>query len=61
MEDSQEFDAERPIPYIQELSISGLLTIGWDRNMMVPKNYSAIKTSRIAVEKDYNRSEKRFW
>ena len=52
---SEEFSPERPIPYIKELRTDGLLTIGWDRNMIVPQNYKEIEPARIAVEKDYVR------
>ena len=32
----QEYDPERPIPYIADLTPTGYLTIGWDSKMVPP-------------------------
>ena len=37
-----------------------MLEIGWDRSMLVP-NYTLIEPSKVAVDKDFNQSEVRFW
>ena len=36
------YDPLQPIPYIVDLSRTGLMTIGWDRVMVPPGNYTVI-------------------
>lgn len=59
--EKQEFEPDRPIPYIRDLRTDGLLIIGWDRRMTVPGNYTVIEPSKVAVEEQYERREDRFW
>lgn len=40
---------DRPIPFIRSLSDTGLLTIGWDRLMQQPPNYTGIPDEQIAI------------
>ena len=47
---TQEYDPERPIPYIVDLQYDGLLIIGWDREMQQPENFTEIPPTKIAVE-----------
>ena len=58
---TQEFDPDRPIPYIRDLRNDGLLVIGWDRKMSPPSNYSAIEPTKVAVEEEMERKDIRFW
>ena len=57
----QPFDPRRPIPYIQSLSIEGVLVIGWDRLMSPPPNYVEIPPTKVAVEVEMDRHDERFW
>ena len=57
----QPFDVRRPIPYIQTLTIEGVLVIGWDRLMTSPPNYLDIPPAKVAVEEDMDRHDERFW
>ena len=45
------FDPEKPVPYIVDLSTTGVLTIGWDRTMVPPGNYTEIPTAQVAIRK----------
>ena len=58
---TQEFDADRPIPYIVDLSVQGMLVIGWDRTMRLSKNFEEIPPTKIAVEEVLNVEEYRFY
>ena len=39
----------RPVPYIHSLSTTGLLRIGWNKEMMVPENAKEIPDKKVAV------------
>ena len=58
---TQEYDPERPIPYIVDLSVQGMLLIGWDRKMRLPDNFVEIPLTKIAVEEAFNVEEYRFF
>ena len=36
------FDPLKPNPYVAELTQTGVMTIGWDKKMAPPKNYTFI-------------------
>jgi len=36
------YDPQKPIPYVAEISQTGVMTIGWDKSMMPPNNYTVI-------------------
>ena len=58
---TQEYDPERPIPYIVDLSADGMLLIGWDRDMRPPQNFSDIPPTKIAVEEGVDLEKFRFY
>lgn len=58
---TQPFDPDRPIPYIHDLRIDGILVIGWDRKMTSPPDFIEIPPAKVAVEEDMERHEERFW
>ena len=39
----------RPVPYIARLTETGLLTIGWDREMDPPVEFEMIPVTKIAI------------
>ena len=39
----------QPIPYIADLSITGVLTIGWDRKMTAREDFEEINPSRVGI------------
>ena len=43
------YDPLQPIPYIVDLTRTGLMTIGWDRTMVPPGNYTVIPSAQVAV------------
>ena len=43
------FNQRQPIPYIADLSITGVLTIAWDRSMTPRDDFEEINPSRVAV------------
>lgn len=45
-------DPERPIPYVADMTSTGMLVIGWDRKMNPPNNITVIPPTKIA-HKDY--------
>ena len=51
--DPEEFEAGKPIPYVLDLSMTGLLTIGWDSWMSVPPDYKNLieNTTKVASMK----------
>ena len=42
------FDASAPIPYVSDLSLDGLLTIGWDAKMIQPS--AEVLRKRVAIK-----------
>ena len=44
-----EYHPDQPVPYIVELTQKGVLTIGWDRQMVPPGNYTEIPEAQVAV------------
>ena len=48
--DVGEFNERQPIPYIRDLTTTGVLSIGWDRPMSKPKKTERIRPSRVAVQ-----------
>lgn len=44
------FDPDKPIPFIESLSSTGVLTIGWDREMVRPANISVIPPAKVAIK-----------
>ena len=57
----EEDDPDRPIPFIKDLSVEGVLIVGWDREMRTPENFTEIPTSKIAVEESLNVEHYRFY
>ena len=47
---TQKIDPERPVPYIVDLSSTGMLKIGWNKEMAPPQNFTEIPPTMIAVE-----------
>ena len=43
------YNPRQPIPYIADLSITGVLRIGWDRTMTERPDFETINPSRVAV------------
>ena len=39
----------QPIPYIADLTISGVLTIGWDRTMIPREDFEKINPARVGI------------
>ena len=58
---TQEDDPDRPIPYIVDLSVEGVLIVGWDRLMKPPANFTEIPPTKLAVEEDFNVEQHRFY
>ena len=59
-------DPDRPTPYIVDLDSTGMLKIGWNKEMMPPQNVTEIPPTKIAVEDkivldDYRFFENRRW
>ena len=54
-------DPDRPTPYIVDLDSTGMLKIGWNKEMMPPKNVSEIPPTKIAVEEAINLNDRRFF
>ena len=44
-----EFHPDQPVPYIADLTQTGVMTIGWDRQMTPPGNYTEIPIAQVAV------------
>ena len=42
-------DGTRPVPYIHSLSTTGLLRIGWNKEMSVPEQAKEIPDKKVAV------------
>ena len=58
---TQAYDPDRPIPFIVDLSVDGMLVIGWDRNMRLPDNIADIPPTKIAVEEGLDVEDYRFY
>ena len=43
------FNPRQPVPFIADLSIDGVLVIGWDRSMTKRNDYEKIDPSRVAI------------
>ena len=43
------FNPRQPVPYISDLSIDGVLVIGWDRSMTIRDDFEKINPSRVAI------------
>ena len=43
------YNPDQPIPYIADLSVTGVLTIGWDRGMTARVDFEKINPSRVAI------------
>ena len=56
-----EDDPDRPIPFIKDLSVEGVLIVGWDREMKTPANFTKIPPTKIAVEESLNVEKYRFY
>ena len=54
----EEAGPEKPIPYISRLTETGVLTIGWDREMAPPQKYEIIPEEKVAVD-DYSQFSER--
>lgn len=50
---TQEYDPERPIPYIADLNEDGVLKIGWNKVMTAPANITEIPPTYIALEEEF--------
>ena len=48
-QEPEPFDPLKPIPYIVDLSRTGVMTIGWDKTMVPPGNYTVIPEAQVAV------------
>lgn len=44
------FNERQPIPYIADLSITGVLTIGWDRSMTAREDFEKINPARVGIK-----------
>ena len=44
-----EYNPDQPIPYIKDLSPTGILIIGWDRLMTEPEDYAAINPTQVGI------------
>lgn len=58
---TQEYDPQRPIPYIADLNEDGILKIGWNKVMSPPANHTEIPPTYIALEPDVELEGYRFW
>ena len=52
--------SNRPIPKIIDLDAAGLMTIGWDNKMLLPENYFAIPSSKVAIDSSIEIEDLRF-
>ena len=57
----EEDDPDRPIPFIKDLSVEGVLIVGWDREMKTPANFTKIPPTKIAVKESLNVEKYRFY
>lgn len=48
-QEPEPYSPEQPVPYIEELTETGLLTIGWDRFMEKPEDPSEIRPSKVGI------------
>ena len=46
------FSRDQPIPYIKDLTSTGLLCIEWDRPMIRPEDPQRINPARVAISRD---------
>ena len=46
------FSRDQPIPYIKDLTSTGLLCIEWDRAMIRPEDPQRINPARVAISRD---------
>ena len=44
-----EYNPDQPIPYIKDLSPTGVLMIGWDRLMAAPEDYTEINPTQVGI------------
>ena len=51
------FDRASPIPYVFDLSVNGILKIGWDTKMIRLLNDTAIKETKVAIKEWKNQTE----
>ena len=58
---TQEDDPDRPVPYVVDLSVDGVLIVGWDRVMRPFSNYTKLPTTKIAIEEDFEQEMYRFY
>ena len=58
---TQKTDPDRPIPYIVDLSSTGVLKIGWNKEMVPPANVTEIPPTKIAVEEGLSLDDYRFF
>ena len=43
------YNVRQPIPFIEDLSVNGVLSIGWDRGMTQRDDYDELNPSRVAT------------
>ena len=43
------YSPEQPLPYIVELTSTGVMTFGWDRKMSQPSNITEILPSKVVA------------
>lgn len=43
------YDPVKPVPYIADMTPTGVMTIGWDRTMTPPMNFTVIPQVQVAV------------
>ena len=43
------YNPRQPVPYISDLSIDGVLVIGWDRTMSIRDDFEKINPARVAI------------
>ena len=48
------FNPRQPVPYISDLSIDGVLVIGWDRSMQIIDDFQRINPARVAISNPSN-------
>ena len=51
-EPAEPFDPEKPVPHIDSMSQTGILTVRWDRKMQKPDNITELAEAQIAVRQE---------
>ena len=51
------YNVKQPIPFIEDITVDGLLSIGWDRAMKQRDDYEELFPSKVAVRLEETDSE----